>query len=72
MCRVLIYIFLPVAFALYIINCEHDSLNPIAVLSSMVGMWLNCTFGGKGIWVINMLLFLITAQESFLDASERS
>jgi len=24
------------------INCEHDSLNPIAVLSPMVGMWFNC------------------------------
>src|ERR1700738_1688403 len=23
------------------INCEHDSLNPIAVLSPMVGMWFN-------------------------------
>ena len=42
------------------INCEHDSLNPIAVLSPMVGMWLNCIFGGKGVGVINMLLFLIT------------
>jgi K+-transporting ATPase ATPase A chain len=41
------------------INCEHDSLNPIAVLSPMVGMWLNCIFGGKGVGVINMLLFLI-------------
>jgi K+-transporting ATPase ATPase A chain len=26
----------------------------------MVGMWLNCIFGGKGVGVINMLLFLIT------------
>src|SRR5260221_1157228 len=41
------------------INCEDDSLNPIAVLSAMVGMWLNCIFGGKGVGVINMLLFLI-------------
>ena len=23
------------------INCEHDSLNPVAALSPMVGMWLN-------------------------------
>ena len=35
------------------INCEHDSLNPIAALSPMVGMWLNCIFGGKGVGVIN-------------------
>ena len=59
MCRVLIYIFLPVAFVLSIINCEHDSLNPVAVLSPMVGMWLNCIVDGKGFGVINMLLFWI-------------
>ena len=41
------------------INCEHDALNPIAALSPMVGMWLNCIYGGKGVGMINMLLFLI-------------
>ena len=41
------------------VNCEHDSLNPIAALSPMVGMWLNCIFGGKGVGMINMLLFMI-------------
>jgi K+-transporting ATPase ATPase A chain len=41
------------------INCEHDSLNPIAALSPMVGMWLNCIYGGKGVGMINMLLFVI-------------
>ena len=37
------------------VNCEHDSLNPLAALSPMVGMWLNCIFGGKGVGMINML-----------------
>ena len=41
------------------VNCEHDSLNPIASLSPMVGMWLNCIFGGKGVGMINFLLYLI-------------
>jgi K+-transporting ATPase ATPase A chain len=41
------------------INCEHDSLNPIAAVSPMVGMWLNCVYGGKGVGMINMLLYLI-------------
>jgi potassium-transporting ATPase potassium-binding subunit len=41
------------------VNCEHDSLNPIAALSPMAGMWLNCIYGGKGVGMINMLLFLI-------------
>jgi K+-transporting ATPase ATPase A chain len=37
------------------INCEHDSLNPIAVLSPMTGMWLNCIFGGKGVFQVSDL-----------------
>ena len=41
------------------VNAEADSLNPIAALSPMVGMWLNCFFGGKGVGMINMLLFII-------------
>ncbi len=41
------------------VNCEHDSLNPIAAISPMWGMWVNCIFGGKGVGMINMLLFLI-------------
>jgi K+-transporting ATPase ATPase A chain len=41
------------------VNAEADSLNPIAALSPMVGMWLNCIFGGKGVGMINMLLYII-------------
>jgi K+-transporting ATPase ATPase A chain len=41
------------------VNAEEDSLNPVAALSPMVGMWLNCIFGGKGVGMINMLLYLI-------------
>ncbi len=41
------------------VNCEHDSMNPMASVSPMVGMWLNCIFGGKGVGMINMLLFII-------------
>jgi potassium-transporting ATPase potassium-binding subunit len=41
------------------VNCEHDSLNPIAGLSPMWGMWVNCIYGGKGVGMINLLLFLI-------------
>jgi potassium-transporting ATPase potassium-binding subunit len=41
------------------VNSEHDSLNPIAAISPMVGMWLNCIFGGKGVGMINMLLYII-------------
>jgi potassium-transporting ATPase potassium-binding subunit len=41
------------------VNAEHDSLNPVASLSAFAGMWLNCVFGGKGVGMINLLLFLI-------------
>jgi len=41
------------------VNCEHDSLNPVAALSPMWGMWVNCIYGGKGVGMINMLLFLV-------------
>ncbi len=41
------------------VNCEHDSLNPVAALSPMVGMWLNCIYGGKGVGMINLLIYLI-------------
>jgi potassium-transporting ATPase potassium-binding subunit len=41
------------------VNCTHDSLNPLAGLSPFIGMWLNCIFGGKGVGLINMLVYLI-------------
>jgi K+-transporting ATPase ATPase A chain len=41
------------------VNAESDSLNPLAGLSPMVGMWLNCIFGGKGVGMINFLLYII-------------
>ena len=41
------------------VNCEHDSLNPLAALAPYIGMWINCIYGGKGVGMINMLIFLI-------------
>jgi K+-transporting ATPase ATPase A chain len=41
------------------VNAEHDSLHPMASISPFIGMWVNCVFGGKGVGMINMLLFLI-------------
>jgi len=41
------------------VNAEADSLNPLAALAPMAGMWLNCIFGGKGVGMINMLLYII-------------
>jgi potassium-transporting ATPase potassium-binding subunit len=42
------------------VNCMHDSLNPLAGLTPFTGMWLNCIFGGKGVGIVNLLLYLIT------------
>lgn len=41
------------------VNAETDSLNPLAALSPLTGMWLNCIFGGKGVGMVNMLQFII-------------
>ena len=41
------------------VNCMHDSLNPLAGLAPLTGMWLNCVFGGKGVGMINLLIYLI-------------
>jgi K+-transporting ATPase ATPase A chain len=41
------------------VNCMHDSLNPLAGLTPLTGMWLNCIFGGKGVGMINLLIYLI-------------
>jgi K+-transporting ATPase ATPase A chain len=41
------------------VNAEEDSLNPMAGLSPLAGMWLNCVYGGKGVGMINMLTFII-------------
>lgn len=43
------------------VNCMHDSLNPLTALSPMVGMWLNATFGGVGVGMINMFLYIVLA-----------
>jgi len=43
------------------VNCMHDSLNPLAGLTPLTGMWLNCAFGGVGVGLINMLIYLIIA-----------
>ncbi len=43
------------------VNCMHDSLNPLAGLSPFTGLWLNCAFGGKGVGIINLLIYLVVA-----------
>jgi K+-transporting ATPase ATPase A chain len=41
------------------VNAMHDSLNPLTGLLPMIGMWFNVTFGGAGVGMINMFLYII-------------
>jgi potassium-transporting ATPase potassium-binding subunit len=42
------------------VNCMHDSLNPLAGLTPLTGMWLSCCiFGGVGVGLVNLLVYLI-------------
>ncbi|HTQ40319.1 MAG TPA: potassium-transporting ATPase subunit KdpA [Pirellulales bacterium] len=41
------------------VNCMHDSLNPLAGITPLTGMWLNCIWGGVGVGLINLLIYLI-------------
>ncbi len=41
------------------VNSMHDSLNPLTGLIPLTGMWLNVTFGGVGVGLINMFIYII-------------
>jgi K+-transporting ATPase ATPase A chain len=43
------------------VNCMHDSLNPLTGLAPLCGMWVNCIFGGVGVGLLNMLVYLVVA-----------
>ena len=41
------------------VNCMHDSLNPLTGLVPLAGMWMNVVFGGVGVGLINMFIFIV-------------
>ncbi|HEX6852957.1 MAG TPA: potassium-transporting ATPase subunit KdpA [Candidatus Polarisedimenticolaceae bacterium] len=43
------------------VNTMHDSMTPLGGLLPMLGMWLNCVFGGVGVGFVNMLIFIVVA-----------
>jgi K+-transporting ATPase ATPase A chain len=43
------------------VGAMHDSLNPMTGVFPMIGMWLNATFGGVGVGMINMFIYIIVA-----------
>lgn len=43
------------------VDCMHDSLAPLTGLAPLAGMWLNATFGGVGVGMVNMVLYAVLA-----------
>lgn len=43
------------------VNSMHDSLNPLTGMMPMIGMWLNEDFGGVGVGMINMFVYIVIA-----------
>ena len=41
------------------VNCMHDSLNPLTGLIALIGLWLNLVFGGNGVGMINMFIYVV-------------
>jgi K+-transporting ATPase ATPase A chain len=41
------------------VDAMHDSLNPLTGLMPMIGMWLNEDFGGVGVGMINMFIYIV-------------
>lgn len=43
------------------VNAMHDSLNPLAGMSTLLGMMINCFYGGVGVGFLNFYVFIILA-----------
>src|SRR3989454_111330 len=42
------------------VDCMHDSLNPLAGIAPLTGMWLSCCiWGGVGVGLVNFLVYLV-------------
>lgn len=43
------------------VNAMHDSLTPIAGMTTLLGMMINCFYGGIGVGFLNFYIFMILA-----------
>jgi K+-transporting ATPase ATPase A chain len=41
--------------------CMHDSLNPLAGLALLIGIWLNCNFGAVGSGLLTIFIYVVLA-----------
>lgn len=50
-----------ISFTTGTVNNMHDSLTPLGGLVPLLHMMLNCVFGGKGVGLMNMVMYVILA-----------
>ena len=43
------------------VNAMHDSMTPLTVLTTLLGMMINCFYGGVGVGFLNFYVFIILA-----------
>ncbi len=43
------------------VGAMHNSLNPLTGLAPLTGMWLNETFGGVGVGMVNAFVYIVVA-----------
>lgn len=43
------------------VNAMHDSMTPLSGMDQLLGMMVNCFYGGKGVGLLNYYIFLIIA-----------
>lgn len=43
------------------VNAMHDSLTPLAGMAALLGMMINCFYGGVGVGFLNFYIFIILA-----------
>ncbi len=41
------------------VNAMHDSMNPVAGMTTLLGMMINCFYGGVGVGFLNFYIFII-------------
>lgn len=47
------------AFTTGSVNDMHDSLNPLSISATLLNMMLNIAFGGEGVGLMNMIIYVL-------------
>ncbi|WP_265412653.1 potassium-transporting ATPase subunit KdpA [Campylobacter jejuni] len=47
------------AFTTGSVNNMHDSLNPLSISATLLNMMLNIAFGGEGVGLMNMIIYVL-------------